>query len=139
VIAFVIAWAWLEEIPSASALLVECSRLAAWCSSTHSVETNDANRHAHLFEFFEPAECLGVGDAVNGEDGIELADFMLLDFGEIAVVAARTSCRSSARFCYRTVISWGCSICAKIARKLRRASQTTILSLLSKRRRNRWF
>jgi hypothetical protein len=30
VIAFVIAWAWLEEIPSASALLVECSRLALW-------------------------------------------------------------------------------------------------------------
>jgi hypothetical protein len=27
----VIAWAWLEEIPSASALLVECSRLAALC------------------------------------------------------------------------------------------------------------
>jgi hypothetical protein len=46
-----------------------------------------------------------VGDAVNGEDGIELADFMLQDFGEIAVVAARTSCRLSARFCYRPVIS----------------------------------
>ncbi|HXR14700.1 MAG TPA: hypothetical protein VN777_00715 [Terriglobales bacterium] len=104
--------AWLEEIPSASALLVECSRLTAWCSSTHSVETNDANQHTHLFEFFEPAECPDVGDSVNGEDGIELADFMLQDFGEITVVAARTSCRLSARFCYRTVISWGCFICA---------------------------
>jgi hypothetical protein len=112
VIASVIARAWLEEIPLASALLGECSGLAAWCSSTHSVETNDANQNAHLFEFFEPAECLGVGDAVNGEDGIELADFMLQDFGEITVVAARTSCRLSARFCNRTVISWGCSICA---------------------------
>ena len=77
------------------ALLLKCSRLAAWCSSTHSVETNDANQHAHLFEFFEPVERLGVGGAVNGEDGIELADFMLQDFGEIAVVAARTSCRRS--------------------------------------------
>lgn len=91
---------------------MECSRLAAWGSSTHSVETNDANQHTHLFEFFEPAECLGVGDAVNGEDGIELAGFMLQDFGEVAVVAARTSCRLSARFSYRTVISWGCSSCA---------------------------
>jgi hypothetical protein len=105
VIAFVIAWAWLEEIPSALALLVECSRLAAWYSSTHSVETNDANQQAHLFEFFEPAEFLGIGDAVNGEDGIELADFMLQDFGEITVVAARTSCRLSARVSAASIAS----------------------------------
>ena len=45
------------------------------------------------FQILRACKSVSVSVMVNGEDGIELADFMLQDFGEIAVVAARTSCR----------------------------------------------
>ena len=46
-----------------------------------------AHRAIALFELFAGAEGFEVGDAVDGEDAIEVVDFVLQEFGEIAIVA----------------------------------------------------
>jgi hypothetical protein len=45
-----------------------------------------ARRAIALFEFFAGAEGFEVDDAVDGEDAIEVVDFVLQEFGEIAII-----------------------------------------------------
>src|SRR5580692_6145881 len=40
-----------------------------------------------LFEFLAGADGFRIDDAVDGEDAVEVVDFMLQEFGEIAVVS----------------------------------------------------
>src|SRR5258706_16000564 len=66
-------------------LVLHCELFSHDCSWSGGVRTALA---IASFEFFAGAKSLDVGDAVNGEDAIEVVDFMLQEFRKIPVVAS---------------------------------------------------
>src|SRR5258708_36602856 len=60
------------------------ARSAFYCSRDHRVWTRVA---VAFFEFFAGADGFEIDDSVDGQDPVEMIDFVLQEFGEIAVVA----------------------------------------------------
>src|SRR5258706_5461085 len=65
-------------------LVLRCESFSHDCSWSGGVRAALA---IAFFEFFAGANSLDVGDAVNGEDAVEMIDFMLQEFRQAAVVA----------------------------------------------------